>query len=87
MACTSGTYLNPPCTERAQYNYQLCMHADIDECFQAALLSIDLCGNVTNSQCVNSEGSFDCNCAPSYSMTNDGTCLSKLLHYYIHLAL
>ena len=52
--------------------------ADIDECLEDALLSINSCENVKNSLCVNNEGSFDCNCAQGYDIVND-TCLSKLI--------
>ncbi len=47
------------------------MCADINECFQAALILTDLCENDPNSQCINTEGSFTCTCAPGYTLQNE----------------
>ena len=49
---------------------------DIDECFFAATTGVDLCEDDGNSQCVNSEGTFVCECVPGYEQIN-GTCSSK----------
>ena len=52
--------------------------ADIDECFEAALMSTDLCAHDKNTQCMNLEGSYECTCVPGYSREN-GTCQSKFI--------
>ena len=44
----------------------------------AALGGMDACVNEMNSQCVNSEGSFDCVCAPGYAMISGSCERSKL---------
>ena len=50
---------------------------DIDECLVAAVQAVDVCVNVTNSQCVNTEGSFECICVPGYIVVNE-TCEREL---------
>ena len=50
---------------------------DIDECFEAALESTNLCESNPNSQCVNREGSFECVCVPGYIHNESGTCQRK----------
>ena len=47
--------------------------ADIDECFEAAVIAVDICLNDTNTRCVNTEGSFDCVCVAGYHRV-DGSC-------------
>lgn len=53
-----------------------CHFPDIDECFEAAVALSDLCVNISGSQCVNTEGSFDCACVPGYFLNDDGVCES-----------
>ena len=45
------------------------MHADIDECANAALNDTELC--TSNSQCVNTEGSYECVCIQGYVLNNE----------------
>ena len=47
---------------------------DINECFEAALKDEELCER--NSQCINTEGSFDCVCVSGFVLVND-TCQRK----------
>ena len=59
---------------------------DIDECFDAAMNSIELCLN--NTVCVNNLGSYLCSCVSGYSLVN-GTCIRKIagvisLHHIAH---
>ena len=56
---------------------------DINECFEAALGSTNLCESDPNSQCVNSEGSFECVCVPGYILNENRTCERKHMHAYI----
>ena len=51
---------------------------DVDECFVAAIEATDLCESNQNSQCVNTEGSFDCSCVPGYIDVTDGSCEREL---------
>jgi hypothetical protein len=44
----------------------------------AALNATDLCEGVDNSQCVNTEGSYDCTCVPGYTLVN-GSCERELV--------
>ena len=53
-------------------------YIDIDDCFEAALESSNLCESDPNSQCVNRAGSFECVCVPGYSLNANNTCQSKL---------
>ena len=57
--------------------YLYIIKLDVDECFMAAIEAIDLCESNQNSQCVNTEGSFDCSCVPGYIDVN-GTCEREL---------
>ena len=52
------------------------LHTDVDECLEASLVSMELCQDDRNSQCLNSEGSFVCICVPGYEEIN-GTCSRK----------
>lgn len=54
----------------------MCTHTDIDECLEAALSATDLCEEDKNSQCQNTEGSFECICVPGYEKMNE-TCSRK----------
>ena len=47
---------------------------DIDECFEAALGDVELCGST--GQCVNSDGSYECVCATG-STLKSGICQRK----------
>lgn len=49
---------------------------DIDECLEAAIAAKDLCESDKNSQCLNTEGSFECVCVPGYEKLNE-TCARK----------
>ena len=60
-------------------------HADIDECLAAALEGMDVCESDKNSQCLNTEGSFDCVCVPGYVVTN-GSCQRKLEECFLHVS-
>ena len=55
---------------------------DIDECFEAALLSTNLCESDPNSQCVNSAGTFECVCVSGYTRNENGTCESKISAFF-----
>lgn len=57
---------------------------DIDECLVAALNATDLCEDTENSQCVNTEGFYDCICVPGYTLVN-GSCERKLATYTVYL--
>lgn len=59
-------------------------YLDIDECLVAALNATDLCEGVENSQCVNTEGSYDCVCVPGYTLVN-GSCERELATYMIFI--
>lgn len=50
--------------------------SDINECFQAAISAANICEDDTNTQCVNTEGSFNCTCVAGYHRVN-GTCRRK----------
>ena len=52
--------------------------SDIDECLVAALISVDLCENDTNTQCINIDGSHECVCVPGFERVN-GTCEGEIL--------
>ena len=58
--------------------------ADIDECFEAALTSTNLCESDPNSQCVNNKGSFECVCVPGYIRSESGACESKQALHEVH---
>ena len=61
------------------------VHAiDIDECFEAAVNSIDICEDVENSRCVNAIGSYNCSCVSGYKMMNE-SCQRKFSNNYILL--
>ena len=51
--------------------------ADIDECFQAAIIAFSICENDINTQCMNTKGSFNCTCVPGYYRVN-GICRRKI---------
>ena len=44
---------------------------DIDECYEAALRDVELCGR--SGQCVNTDGSYNCVCATGTTLKN-GIC-------------
>lgn len=60
------------------YVFIMILFSDIDECFEAALMSTDLCADDRNTQCMNLEGSYECTCVSGYSREN-GTCQSKFI--------
>lgn len=49
---------------------------DTNECFLAALTSIDVCENDENAECVNTAGFYNCSCVPGYERIN-GSCHSE----------
>ena len=49
---------------------------DIDECREAALVGTVICTQ-ENTQCMNTDGSFECVCVPGYNQTMDGECQRK----------
>ena len=55
----------------------LFVFTDIDECLEAALNAVDLCVDDQNTQCSNTEGSFECICVPGFAREN-GTCHGKI---------
>ncbi len=54
--------------------------SDINECRVAALESMIICTAV-NTQCVNTEGSFECICVPGYELNMNGECQRKSLGF------
>ena len=48
----------------------------------AALNATDLCEGVENSQCVNTEGSYDCICVPGYTLVNESC--EREWYSYLH---
>lgn len=49
---------------------------DKDECTEAAFDAVNLCETDLNTQCLNTEGSFECVCAPGHTRINE-TCQRK----------
>ena len=60
---------------------------DIDECFEAAIESLNLCESDPNSQCVNNEGTFNCTCVSGYILNENGTCESKFIHKHVCISI
>ena len=54
--------------------------SDIDECLDTAFNGDNLCVDVPNSHCINTEGSYECTCVPGYSLL-DGSCQRS--KYYV----
>lgn len=52
------------------------INLDIDECLVAALESLVICMHI-NTQCVNSNGSFECVCVDGYESV-DGECQREI---------
>ena len=65
-------------TLACEVDYKFAVFPDIDECFQAAMIALSICENDINTQCVNTEGSFNCTCVPGYHRIN-GICERKIL--------
>ena len=63
---------------RSNWRYAFHLHADIDDCLVAALLSTDLCQEDANAKCINLVGSYECVCVPGFERVN-GTCQCKLI--------
>ena len=55
--------------------------ADIDECLEGG------CSSVEGATCVNTEGSFECQCNTGYRLTDDGQQCEGMsfFHPYIHI--
>ncbi len=55
------------------------IHTDIDECFVAAVEATPICESDPNTQCINSDGSFECLCVQGFLLNKNGTCERELL--------
>lgn len=70
-----GFHLQVDCIVSLNFHWSFwffcCCFTDIDECTEAALNAVDLCETEPNTECLNTEGSFECICAPGFIKMND----------------